>query len=53
MIYDEVQQIIATDTPRHRFFHGNQAMFAKAGLRGWQVHPTETNRIRHETGFKE
>ena len=52
-IYDEVQQIIATDVPLIPVFHVSQAVVARAGLTGYQVHPTETYWITHETRFTE
>lgn len=52
-IYDEVQQIIATDAPLIPVFHVSQAVVARAGLTGYQVHPTETYWITHETRFAE
>ncbi|MEO0915717.1 MAG: ABC transporter substrate-binding protein, partial [Pseudomonadota bacterium] len=52
-IYDEVQQIIATDVPLIPVFHVSQAVMARAGLTGYQVHPTETYWITHETRFAE
>lgn len=50
-IYDEVQQLIATDVPLIPVFHVSQANVAKAGLTGYAVHPTETYWITHETTF--
>ncbi|WP_227268163.1 ABC transporter substrate-binding protein [Roseobacter weihaiensis] len=52
-IYDEVQQIIATDVPLIPVFHVSQANVARAGLTGYAVHPTETYWITHETAFSE
>ncbi|MEL6463660.1 MAG: ABC transporter substrate-binding protein [Pseudomonadota bacterium] len=52
-IYDEVQQIIATDVPLVPVFHVSQAVVARAGLTGYQVHPTETHWITHETRWAE
>ncbi|MEL6958463.1 MAG: ABC transporter substrate-binding protein [Pseudomonadota bacterium] len=52
-IYDEVQQIIATDVPLIPVFHVSQAVVARDGLTGYQVHPTETYWITHETRFAE
>lgn len=52
-IYNEVQQIIATDVPLIPVFHVSQAVVARAGLTGYQVHPTETYWITHETRFAE
>jgi len=52
-IYDEVQQIIATDVPLLPVFHVSQANVAKAGLTGYAVHPTETYWITHETALTE
>lgn len=52
-IYNEVQQIIATDVPLVPVFHVSQANVARAGLTGYQVHPTETYWITHETALTE
>ncbi|WP_147114234.1 ABC transporter substrate-binding protein [Tateyamaria sp. syn59] len=52
-IYDEVQQIIAADVPLIPVFHVSQAVVARADLTGYQVHPTETYWITHETRFAE
>ena len=52
-IYDEVQQIIATDVPLLPVFHVSQAVVARDGLTGYQVHPTETYWITHETRLAE
>jgi peptide/nickel transport system substrate-binding protein len=52
-IYNEVQQIIATDVPLIPVFHVSQANVARAGLTGYQVHPTETYWITHETSLTE
>ena len=52
-IYDEVQQIIATDVPLIPVFHVSQAVVARDGLTGYQVHPTETYWITQETRFTE
>lgn len=52
-IYDEVQKIIATDVPLLPVFHVSQAVVARAGLTGYQVHPTETYWITHETRLDE
>ncbi|MEP2641763.1 ABC transporter substrate-binding protein [Roseobacter sp.] len=50
-IYDQVQDIIASDTALIPVFHVSQANVAKAGLTGYKVHPTETYWITHETAF--
>lgn len=52
-IFDEVQQIIATDVPLIPVFYVSQAVVARAGLTGYQVHPTEIYWITHETRFAE
>jgi len=52
-IYNKVQQIIAVDVPLLPVFHVSQAVVARAGLMGYQVHPTETYWITHETRFAE
>ena len=52
-IYDEVQQIIASDAALLPMFHVAQTNVAKPGLTGYRVHPTETYWITHETAFTE
>lgn len=52
-IYDEVQQSIANDAPLVPLFHVSQANVARAGLTGYEVHPTETYWITHETALTE
>ena len=52
-IYDEVQQIIASDVPLIPVFHVSQANVARAGLTGYRVHPTETYWITQETKLTE
>lgn len=48
-IYDEVQQIIAAETAMIPIFHVSQTNVGVPGLTGYQVHPTETYWITHET----
>ncbi|MEQ6203452.1 ABC transporter substrate-binding protein [Sulfitobacter sp. HNIBRBA2951] len=50
-IYTEVQQLIAADVPLIPVFHVTQANVGRAGLTGYQVHPTETYWITHETAL--
>ncbi len=52
-IYDQVQQIIATDAAMIPVFHVSQTNVARAGLTGYAVHPTETYWITHETKLTE
>ncbi|MEL7389484.1 MAG: ABC transporter substrate-binding protein [Pseudomonadota bacterium] len=52
-IYDEVQQIIASDTAMIPVFHVSQVNVSKPGLTGYAVHPTETYWITHETKLTE
>ena len=51
-IYTEAQQIIAAEAALIPMFHVSQTNVAKAGLTGYQVHPTETYWITHETALK-
>lgn len=50
-IYNEVQQIIASDAALIPVFHVAQTNVATAGLTGYRVHPTETYWITHETAL--
>lgn len=52
-IYDTAQQIIAADAALIPVFHVAQVNVARAGLTGYQVHPTETYWLTHETAFSE
>ncbi|MEM9733669.1 MAG: ABC transporter substrate-binding protein [Pseudomonadota bacterium] len=52
VIYNKVQEIIAADAAMIPVFHVSQTNVARAGLTGYQVHPTETYWITHETTFK-
>jgi peptide/nickel transport system substrate-binding protein len=52
-IYDEVQQIIAADAALIPVFHVSQTNVGVSGLKGYQVHPTETYWITHETELTE
>ncbi|MEL7228854.1 MAG: ABC transporter substrate-binding protein [Pseudomonadota bacterium] len=51
-IYNRVQEIIAAEAAMIPVFHVSQTNVARAGLTGYQVHPTETYWITHETTFK-
>jgi len=51
-IYNKVQEIIAAEAALIPVFHVSQTNVAKAGLEGYQVHPTETYWVTHETTFK-
>jgi peptide/nickel transport system substrate-binding protein len=48
-IYDEVQNIIAAEAAMIPVFHVSQTNVGVPGLTGYQVHPTETYWITHET----
>ncbi|QFT72550.1 ABC transporter substrate-binding protein [Ruegeria sp. THAF33] len=48
-IYDEVQHIIASEAALIPVFHVSQTNVGVPGLTGYQVHPTETYWINHET----
>ena len=52
-IYDEVQQIIASEAAMIPVFHVSQTNVGVPGLTGYQVHPTETYWITHETKLTE
>ncbi len=52
-IYDQVQEIIASDAAMIPVFHVSQTNVARAGLTGYAVHPTETYWITHETKLTE
>ena len=52
-IYDEVQEIIASEAALIPVFHVSQTNVGVAGLTGYQVHPTETYWITHETKLSE
>jgi len=52
-IYDEVQEIIAAEAALIPVFHVSQTNVGVAGLSGYQVHPTETYWITHETKLTE
>ncbi|MEO9275977.1 ABC transporter substrate-binding protein [Marinomonas sp. 5E14-1] len=51
VIYDKIQNIIATDAALIPLFHVAQTNVAKSGLEGYQVHPTETYWLTHKTKF--
>lgn len=53
VIYDEVQDIIASDAAMIPVFHVSQTNVGVPGLSGYQVHPTETYWINHETKLTE
>ena len=52
-IYDQVQEIIASDAAMIPVFHVSQTNVARAGLTGYAVHPTETYWLTHETKLTE
>jgi len=52
-IYDEVQQIIASEAALIPVFHVSQTNVGVAGLSGYRVHPTETYWVTHETKLTE
>lgn len=52
-IYDEVQQIISAEAAMIPVFHVSQTNVGVPGLTGYQVHPTETYWITHETKLTE
>ncbi|MEX0285604.1 MAG: ABC transporter substrate-binding protein [Paracoccaceae bacterium] len=52
-IYDEVQTIIASEAAMIPVFHVSQTNVGVPGLTGYQVHPTETYWITHETRLTE
>lgn len=52
-IYDEVQEIIASEAAMIPVFHVSQTNVGVPGLTGYQVHPTETYWITHETKLTE
>ncbi|MEM9433077.1 MAG: ABC transporter substrate-binding protein [Pseudomonadota bacterium] len=53
VIYDQVQEIIASDGALIPVFHVSQVNVSKPGLTGYAVHPTETYWVTHETRFEE
>lgn len=52
-IYDEAQEIIASEAALIPVFHVSQTNVGVPGLTGYQVHPTETYWITHETKLTE
>lgn len=52
-IYEQVQQIIAAEAAMIPVYHVSQVNVAAPGLSGYQVHPTETYWVNHETSFTE
>ncbi|MEL6415587.1 MAG: enolase C-terminal domain-like protein [Pseudomonadota bacterium] len=52
-IYDEVQKIVAAEAALIPVFHVSQTNVGVPGLIGYQVHPTETYWITHETKLAE
>lgn len=53
VIYDLIQELIATDVPLIPVFHVSQPVVARAGLTGYAVHPSENYWLTHETRFTE
>ena len=51
VIYDKVQNIIASEAAMIPVFHVSQTNVARQGLTGYAVHPTETYWITHETAL--
>ncbi|MEL6966336.1 MAG: ABC transporter substrate-binding protein [Pseudomonadota bacterium] len=51
-IYNRVQEIIINDAALIPVFHVSQTNVAKAGLKGYAVHPSETYWITYETTFE-
>jgi len=51
VIYDKVQEIVASDAALIPVFHVNQVNVGREGLTGYAVHPTETYWITHETAI--
>ncbi len=52
-IYDEIQEIVASEAALIPVFHMSQTNVGVPGLSGYQVHPTETYWITHETKLTE
>lgn len=52
-IYDEVQEIIAAEAALIPVFHVSQTNVGVPALSGYQVHPTETYWVTHETTLTE
>ena len=52
-IFDKVQKLIYEDGSMIPVFHASQVVVAVPELRGYQVHPTETYWLTHETTFSE
>jgi peptide/nickel transport system substrate-binding protein len=52
-IYDNVQEIIASEAAMIPVFHVAQTNVGVPGLTGYRVHPTETYWITHETKLVE
>jgi peptide/nickel transport system substrate-binding protein len=52
-IYDQVQQIVADDAAMIPVFHVSQVNVARAELKNYAVHPTETYWITHKTTLAE
>lgn len=53
VIYNRIQEIIASDGAMIPVFHVSQTNVARKGLTGYAVHPSETYWITHETGLSE
>lgn len=52
-VYNAVQEIVAEEAPLIPVFHVSQVVVAVPELQGFQVHPTETYWITHETTLAE
>ena len=52
-IYDQIQEIVATDAAMIPVFHVNQVNVARDNLKNYAVHPTETYWITKETTLAE
>ncbi|MEM1233605.1 MAG: ABC transporter substrate-binding protein [Pseudomonadota bacterium] len=52
-IYNEVQEIIAAEAAMIPVYHVSQVNVGTPGLSGYQVHPTETYWVTHETALTE
>ncbi|MEM1038683.1 MAG: ABC transporter substrate-binding protein [Pseudomonadota bacterium] len=53
VMYDRIQNIIASEAALLPVFHVSQANVSKPGLTGYAVHPTETYWLTHETKLSE
>jgi len=52
-IYDQVQEIVAEDAAMIPVFHVSQVNVARAGLKNYAVHPTETYWVTKDTTLTE